>query len=208
MSPLFFCCSAHEIEPDFQETARYLGYGKTQEIPAEIKTKISDAIAELQKIIIPQAVYAEFDLFLDGSFISFSDLKINSKYLKLNLKNCSKIIIFAATIGPQVDARIRRAQINSTADAAIFQATGAMFIEAFVEKLNEKLKSEYEKKGFRTHPRYSPGYGDVPLTIQKDFFRLLPAKRIGLTLMESLIMAPEKSVTAFIGLEADSTQES
>ena len=51
-------------------------------------------------------------------------------------------------------------------------------------------------------PRFSPGYGDVSLEVQKDFFRLLPCQRIGLTLMDTLIMSPEKSVTAFIGIKA------
>ena len=201
MSPLFFCSDCMDIKADLKETERYLGYGKTQTVADEVESKIKAAVAELQKIIVPQAVYAEFDIQIDGELISFSDIQIKSRYLTMNLKNCSKVILFASTIGPQVDARIRRAQLQGTVDAAIFQAAGAMFIEAFVEKLNDKLKTEYGEKGYKTHPRYSPGYGDVPLTIQNEFFRLLPAKRIGLTLMESLIMAPEKSVTAFIGLE-------
>ena len=42
--------------------------------------------------------------------------------------------------------------------------------------------------------------GNVELSVQKEFFRLLPCTRIGLTLMDTLIMSPEKSVTAFIGV--------
>ena len=78
------------------------------------------------------------------------------------------------------------------------QACGAMFVESFVDSFNEKINRDYQGK---TKPRFSPGYGDVPLTVQKDFFRLLPCQKIGLTLMDNLIMAPEKSVTAFIGIK-------
>ena len=85
--------------------------------------------------------------------------------------------------------------------SSICQATGAMYIETFIDNLNAHIKEEANNEGLTTMPRYSPGYGDVPLSIQKDFFRLLNCKRIGLSLMDSLIMAPEKSVTAFIGIK-------
>ena len=109
--------------------------------------------------------------------------------------------MFAATVGASVDMMVRRAQQCGSADAAIMQGTGAMFIESFVDELNEHLCHDYESKGCRLRPRFSPGYGDVPLEIQKYFFSLLPCSKIGLSLMDSLIMAPEKSVTAFIGIE-------
>jgi cobalamin-dependent methionine synthase I len=50
-------------------------------------------------------------------------------------------------------------------------------------------------------PRYSPGFGDVPLAVQKTFFEILECqKNLALTLNDSLIMSPEKSVTAFVGV--------
>ena len=50
-------------------------------------------------------------------------------------------------------------------------------------------------------PRFSPGYGDLPLELQKDVFRVLDCPRkIGLSLNESLLMSPSKSVTAIIGI--------
>ena len=79
------------------------------------------------------------------------------------------------------------------------QGAGEMFIEKLVDLTNFQIKMYAQKKGRITKHRYSPGYGDVSLSCQKDFFRLLPCTRIGLTLMDTLIMAPEKSVTAYIG---------
>ena len=47
-------------------------------------------------------------------------------------------------------------------------------------------------------------YGDLPLEMQKDIFNVLDcSKRIGLTLNESLLMSPSKSVTAIIGISKD-----
>lgn len=133
--------------------------------------------------------------------IIFADMTIFSKNLGFNLKNSSEIALLAATIGPQVDAYIRRATASDSVYAAICQATGAMYIEQFVDLINDEIKNQAATKGKTTTPRFSPGYGDINLSTQKDFFRLLNCSRIGLTLMDTLIMAPEKSVTAFVGLK-------
>ena len=49
--------------------------------------------------------------------------------------------------------------------------------------------------------RYSPGYGDLPLSLQGDLLSLLDApRRVGLTASASHILIPRKSVTAFLGV--------
>ena len=79
------------------------------------------------------------------------------------------------------------------------QALGAERIEALCDAFCDSLISE---KGVLLRPRFSPGYGDLPLEVQKDIFSLLEChKRIGVSLNESLLMSPSKSVTAFVGLE-------
>ena len=81
------------------------------------------------------------------------------------------------------------------------QAIGAERIEALCDSLCEELKSSLKTEGKTSKPRFSPGYGDLPLSFQKDVFRVLePEKRIGLTLNASLLMSPTKSVTAIIGI--------
>lgn len=132
--------------------------------------------------------------------LRFADVTLQSRDLGRNLAGCSQVALLAATIGPQVDALIRRYSSLDPVYASILQATGAMFIEELVDLVNSEIKKIAAAQGLKTKPRYSPGYGDVPLQVQKDFFRLLPCTRIGLTLMDTLIMAPEKSVTAFVGL--------
>jgi hypothetical protein len=66
-----------------------------------------------------------------------------------------------------------------------------------IESLCDAFCNEFEKA---TH-RVSAGYGDLPLEIQPQIFALLDCSRkIGLTLNQSLVMSPTKSVTAIFGL--------
>ena len=63
-------------------------------------------------------------------------------------------------------------------------------------------EEEAVAKGMSLRPRFSPGYGDLPLTVQKEFMTLLDcAHLIGINLNESLLMSPSKSVTAIIGMK-------
>ena len=206
--PQFFIPSKAQMSPvarDYSETARYLGYQKVSVPDEQTEALIKSAAADLLEVIKPQAVYEQFDLSVEydeeagTGMVSFSDVRIPSKDLARNLRECNKVVIFASTLGAQCDQEIRRAQIKAPVKAAVLQATGAMYIEKCVDLLNEKIRIEFEEQGFKVRPRFSPGYGDVSLEVQKDFFRLLPCQRIGLTLMDTLIMSPEKSVTAFIG---------
>ena len=202
----FFCPEKQDFllsQNDYLEAARYIGYSKIRLPDDTIMQMIKEACEKLMEVIKPQAIFEEFDLSFESqnekNIISFADVCFESKDLARNLHNCDKIYLLACTIGPQVDSIIRREQTLNAAMAAILQGAGAMFIEKLVDLSNMQIKMDAQRNGRITKPRYSPGYGDVPLSCQKDFFRLLPCTRIGLTLMDTLIMAPEKSVTAYIG---------
>lgn len=207
--PQFYIPTKGQMSPcdaDYSETARYLGYQKVTVPDEQISRLIKDAAAQMLEVIKPQAVYEQFDLNVEydeaagRGMVEFADVKIQSCNLARNLRNCSQVIIFASTLGPQCDQLIRRTQVKDQVKAAVFQATGAMYIEKCVDLLNEKISEEAQAQGKSTRPRFSPGYGDLSLEVQKDFFRLLPCQKIGLTLMDTLIMSPEKSVTAFVGI--------
>ena len=81
------------------------------------------------------------------------------------------------------------------------QAAAAAMVEAYCNELNAMWKKEYLEKGLYLRPRFSPGYGDFPLSVQKQILDGLEAgKRIGITLTEGYLMMPSKSVTAVIGV--------
>ena len=85
--------------------------------------------------------------------------------------------------------------------AVVMQAASVAMLETFCDEQNQKLKEEYEEKGWYLRPRFSPGYGDFSLECQRQIAPALELnKRIGVTLTDSLLMAPSKSVTAVIGV--------
>ena len=117
----------------------------------------------------------------------------DSRDLKKCLKDCKEIVIFAATIGLELDRYIAKYQHVSATRALLAQALGAERIEALCDAFCKEMAGSTK--------RFSPGYGDLPLEIQRDMFALLDCgKQIGLSLNDSLLMTPSKSVTAIFGV--------
>ncbi len=124
-----------------------------------------------------------------------------SEQLARNLDNCERVVLMAATLGVGIDRLIAKYGRLSPAKALILQAIGTERIEALCEAFCAEMEAE---TGLCARPRFSPGYGDLPLDTQREVLaRLEAAKRLGVTLNDSLIMAPSKSVTAFVGLSRD-----
>lgn len=194
-----------DAEIPVKEVERYMGYHGTAVIDTGTKASISKAIDQLQTQSHPRIVSREYPVTVDGDSITVhtgsEDVVFVSSSLGRNLEGCCGVILLAATIGPACDMLVRRASVTSVAGASVYQAAGAAAIESFLDDYNDELKKEYGSKGLCLRPRFSPGYGDLKLEYQKDWFRLLDiTKQIGVELTDSLLMVPTKSVTAVIGI--------
>lgn len=193
------------LTPRIAEVYRYLGYVRASEkgtVEEPVEEAVAAAVRELGAAVQPQAVYTEYPARKENGSWELGFCRTDSRDLGRCLEGCERIVLFAATVGPMADRLIQRAARKGALLGAAFQAAGAMYIEVFCDRLNAEINEELAQRGYQARPRFSPGYGDFPLEIQKDIFRVLPcAQRIGLTLMDTLIMAPSKSVTAVIGYQ-------
>lgn len=167
----------------------------------EILGLVDECLTEVREMLQYKVCYAILTAETDSNIISLSCGQITSRNLAKNLSGCDKAIIFAATIGIGIDRLISKYSRLSPAKALCLQAIGAERVEALCNDFCEKMESEFQGKGEKLRPRFSPGYGDLPLETQKMIFSLLDCpKRIGVTLGDTLLMSPSKSVTAFIGI--------
>ena len=143
--------------------------------------------------------YREFSIKECNGVLDLSFCNTNSKALKKLLSNSKRVLVFAATIGFDIDRRITKYSKIDPAKALIFQAIGTERVESLCDAFEEDIRHE---KGYDLTSRFSPGYADLPLEIQKDLFRALDCyKHIGVTLNDSLLMSPSKTVTAIIGTQ-------
>ena len=182
---------------DRREILRYL---RTDTADETLERELNEALKEALPVLSYRLCYAEFAFGMGQGEIDLGFARIASRDLAKNLAGCTHVVVFAATLGVGIDRLIARYSSLSPVRALCLQAIGAERIEAMCDCFCTDLR--YASMGGRVHARFSPGYGDLPLDFQRQIFRALdPPRRIGLTLNESLLMSPTKSVSALVGIE-------
>ena len=148
-----------------------------------------------------RAVWREYPLrVLPDGALDLGFARTDAASLRRHLAGCEGVILFAATAGLEMDRLIRRAEALSPLHGLMMHAIGAAVIEEACDRLCAGLAEAFPRHALRS--RFSPGYGDLPLAMQRDVFAALDCgRRLGLTLTDALLMVPAKSVTAIIGME-------
>ena len=201
-----------ELIPERREILRYLGY-KGAAPDKEILREIETCIRDLNEAVTPRFVYERFALSreetphsenrLGEEQLCFAGIRVTSRDLSVNLRDCCGVYLMAVTLGPGPDLLVRRASVGRMSRAVIYQAAAAAMTEVWCDRINERIRKEAGKEGLYTRPRFSPGYGDLPLSLQKEISRILNMpKEIGVSLTDTMLMTPSKSVTALIGVSS------
>ena len=98
------------------------------------------------------------------------------------------------------ELKAKKLSLNMARGTVAHSVANAL-IEDYCDEMQAQIAEKEAATGLFLKPRYSPGYGDFALQSQKEIFaRLECAKRIGLTLTDTMLMVPFKSVTAVIGV--------
>jgi hypothetical protein len=194
---IFLSESGNAIKPDKKEAFRYMGY-RVENCNSELEELYKRCNEEFKKEASYKAVMRKVPVTLkEDNRIDLSFCEIQNENLYKNLSGCDSAFVFAATAGIAVDRLIMKYSKISPAKAMVCDCIASSAIEVWCDKINNKVNEHYDTK-----PRFSPGYGGVSLEYQKDILSFLDAERkIGITLSDSLMMKPVKSVTAFIGVK-------
>ena len=173
--------------------------------PEDIAKQADWAVELIRGQIVNKIGYLAGNLTFDEDGFPVLPFPQKSENLKKNLRGCERFVMFAATVGAGMDRLIRRYEVADAAKGVLLQGLGAERVESLADAFNKVVGEEAAKSGYKTHPRFSPGFGDLTVAVQKDFLAVLDAgRRMGITLSESCLMAPSKTVTAIIGIERDS----
>ena len=182
------------------EALLYLGYrGGT--LPPDIHKIIAECEQDLLKTARPRIVWRQFDLLPDGTF-SGTAFRPQGDDIRNMLRDCRQAVLFAATLGTEVETLLRRTQVRDMAKAVVLDCCASSAIENVCDNFCEDLQKEAAPKYLTD--RFSPGYGDFPFAQQPEVCALLDIqRRIGVTLSPGGLMIPQKSVTALIGIAGE-----
>ena len=184
---------------DLSEPLRYLGV-RGEPDPA-LHAEMSAVAGRLTRAVTPRWVWRVFHVkhTFDGEGLEGTGLVLTGEMARKMLADCSQAVLLACTLGAGFETLLRAEQARSIARAAMLDACGSAWVECGCDQAEREISARFP--GMYRTDRFSPGYGDLPLELQKDICALLDAqRRLGVQVTDSLLMNPTKSVTAIIGL--------
>lgn len=182
-----------------------------QELAARLRTPIgyrdgpTDALeAELRKTVQAAAVTARFPILKnEGNCIELSCFSIQSEALAKHLQGCEAVYLMAVTLGMQTERWLHRLSILSPAKHFIADAIASAYAEAAADCIHAALAKDQALTN-----RFSPGYADLPLSVQPQLLSAINAnKYLHILLNDSLLMIPQKSITAIVGIRSEMGKE-
>lgn len=180
---------------NIREALRYAGCGAED---CEMLTLLHSCTDEAEPLFTYKVCYCVLNAKIQGDTCDFDYFSVQSEKLAKNLSGCERVLLFAATVGTALDRLISKYTRISPSRAVMLQALGTERVESLCDIFCKDFENTH---AVSLKPRFSPGYGDLSLNIQKDIFRILNCpKNIGVYLNDSLLMSPSKSVTAFAGI--------
>lgn len=181
-----------------------LGY-KKKLIPQHFSSVIDDILIELQSKCNIRTGYRILGVKPasdrnDGLIIENVFFKMD-KIVTGQIKKSELIAFFVATIGPEMEKWSKQLLIEGDPVMSYLVDTIASYItENVTNYLHDHIEKEMSKKGLNITNRYSPGYCNWSVSEQHLLFSLLPEGFCGITLTESALMIPIKSVSGVIGI--------
>jgi len=200
---------------DYSTIFSALGYKrKSTELPYLFRKEIKGWIDEALHAVKLDAVTARCEIsFPDDESVLLSTegsnpegsqpetIRIASASLRRFLSSSSKALIMGITAGSAITELIDRYQSENMTKAVILDAASGEIVDAGLDYIVSLLNRELTRESGRLlSKRFSPGYGDLTLNAQGDFFRLLDMEKLGVTLTDSFILKPRKSVIAITGI--------
>lgn len=187
-------------ELDYSEAARYMGYKGN--IPDDnIKCIMAECEKEIIENAVPRYLYKRFPIRATDAGIEVcgTNMTLPGNSIKIHLKDCDECYLVCGTLSIEIDKLIRITELKDMAKALIMDTMSSVAIEQVMEKVEMLIHHEIPNK--KMTYRYGVGYGDLPITLEGDFLKVLNAqKTIGLCSSDSHILSPRKSVVCIIGV--------
>lgn len=187
------------MELNVSEALRYLGVRGAPD-PA-LLSQLSTAADRLARAAPPRWVWRAYPLAFgpEGPALEGAGLALPGEMAARMLGGCAQAAVLICTLGAAFEALLRAEQARGMARAALLDACGSAWVEAGCDGAQAEISARFP--GLHPTDRFSPGYGDLPLSLQRDICGALDApRRLGVQVTDSLLLNPSKTVTAVIGL--------
>ena len=185
------------------EIAGRVGGENVRDLSNSALHKIDGLLDKFKGRIKPRVYFQKFEIKAVGKATVYlpKDTELKSLKLAKTLKYSKELVVFAATIGDDLETEVSRLMKRKRYSLGyILDAIGSVGMESAVEKFYKLQVEKYAKTNQYVTLRFSPGYCDWPLKEQRKIFPLLNPSKINIELLDSCLMQPRKSISGVFGI--------
>ena len=143
----------------------------------------------------PVSSFAEGTLFLEGGG------RLTGPVITQNLSVAEAVVVLIGTVGPEIDRRISESFSQKPSYGLAVDGLGTATADALLEEAKRVIQQQAEARGWRLSRYLSPGMVGWEIQEgQKQVFSLLNGEKIGVDLMFSGQMTPQKSISGVLGM--------
>lgn len=168
------------------------------------KDLTENLLSRCREILTPQAAFVWVEALEEnsGDYISIEGWKFNTgRIIKKMLKGSESYAFLIATAGPGPESLARELlEKGDYLEGYITDLLASALVESITNQAQEHLRRMAADKGLLISNRYSPGYCSWDVSEQQKLFGLFPENFCGITLTDSSLMSPIKSVSAVLGI--------
>ncbi len=196
MSKIFRRDPDEIVVPERVIAAR-LGFKGVGRIPDEFVESFKRAQEILKEVAHPLAIHEDFKVENHPGSVVVAGKKLSGRSVEDHIKGSKAVSVILATLGHEVDDRISKLHEEGEELLSFFlDGLASEMVEYFVRMLDTELRRERGQGG----PRISPGYGDLPLSLNDWIVEILNGEEFGITCdPDTHIMLPRKTISAIIG---------
>lgn len=181
----------------------YLGNGEGV-VETHTEELIDQYTTECKKIMSPRGGYARFDAVVSESnkVIEIEGTRFQTgRIINKMLNNAEEYIFFMVTAGPAPESLSRTLlEEGQYLEGYLVDLIGSGIVESAVNQLHDHIRNMAASRGFKATNWYSPGYCSWNVSEQQKLFSLIPKGCCGITLSDSSLMSPIKSLSGIVGI--------
>ena len=165
--------------------------------PIKVDVEFNDKAFEAFEMLMDNVRFKGQHEFMSVKNLMGIDTELTSQSSDLSfyLEGCKDVVIFATTLGVNVDAFSKKLQANDMSRAVIYDSLASALLEFMTDEYEESLNL-----GAHTF-RFAPGYGDIPIQLNYIIIDALSiSKKIGIYKASNNMMLPQKSMITFCGM--------
>ena len=152
------------MELNIDEALRYLGAGR--QAPPELRREAENMARRLTARLQPRYTYRVFSMKReDGTLrLAEANLALPGQDAETMLADCGRVVLLGCTLGAEFESMLRAEQVRDMAKAVILDACGSAWVEAGCDEAEREISARFPSQYLTD--RFSPGYGDLPLSLQ------------------------------------------